>query len=144
MSSQGKSAVENGKKYENRISSILEENNINYERNVKYPKPMNKTGVGYTEFVAKGRNGNTDVRIEVKFQNIIGTAAEKFGTAFWHAITKMPETRIIFVIAGAAFDNAFFIATQREMLQSMLSAYKSVKDIRIISLEEFVEYINEI
>lgn len=99
-------------------------------KNVPY---INYKGtIGRGEFVL-ARHKYSDVRIEVRSQNVRGTAAEKLPALFENALCFKEET-VILVVDGKGFDKAD--------LKWLKDKCKSVKNktIYMMSLVEFKEW----
>ena len=152
---QGTSANIKGQKLEDEIENILSSRGaktMKYnlysgkEKNVllldaPYAKPINKKGVGKTEFVYVNNNGK-HIRIECKRQNGPGTTIDKFDCVFKHALRDMPEHVILIIVDGATFDERV-MRVLREDLNEQRELRNSSKDVRVMHVEEFVQWLDE-
>lgn len=153
--SQGASANVKGKRLENEIKTLLTtlvKKTMKHDQydgkersvlllNAPYVKSINKTGLGKTEFVFVNEKGD-HIRIECKRQGGGGSVIDKFDCLFKHCFRDMPEETIFIIVDGEVFDE-HVLKILRQDIDEQKKLRNSEKNVRVMLVIEFVEWINE-
>ena len=144
MSTQGRNANINGQRFEDVVSSVLEQ--TKQMKVVKYQEIKTQLSsldnviiknYPYTNYFgntkARGdlyiKSGDKKIRIECRCQNGPGTVTEKFPALFMN-MSNMVENDVIAVVNGNGIDS-------RALNWFKFQAQQSNKDFKVFNFEEF-------
>lgn len=157
MELQGRTANKQGKTLENVIISTLEQKGFPLVTYKNWSKDPNKYGdeillynipyetiyghIGRTEFKIHSKKYG-EYRIECKWQQTPGSVDEKFPYLYLNCIEKMPEKNIIIVFGGSGAKPGAIRWLKSASNKNLYMNPDGQKDIKIMSLEEFVIWAN--
>lgn len=142
---QGAKANNNGILFEKSVEQFLVQSG-----HTVYPSPRYKAvwhggrRLNETDIYLK----DIDTQIECKFQDVGGTADQKYGSEIQNAYEKIRCEHYILLYGGAHWDkprgNNIYKAAQRlAALYNKLEDKPGAKKISVMKLSEFKEWINE-
>lgn len=100
---------------------------------------------GHTEFLAKSKKYNFEIRLECKWQQSAGSVDEKLPYLYLNCIESMPENHIVIVIDGDGFKPGSKIWLREAVKQKKYTdSSNRTKTIEVFSLTEFITWANKL
>ncbi len=97
---------------------------------------------GNTEFLAKSKKYNLEIRIECKWQEVAGSVDEKFPYLYLNCIEAMPESTIIIIVDGGGYKTGALQWLKEVSEDNTYVKNSEHKDIKVFSLAEFMVWAN--
>lgn len=99
---------------------------------------------GRTEFLAKSKKYNFEIRIECKWQQVSGSVDEKLPYLYLNCIESMPENHIVIIIDGKGFKKGS-VEWLRKVVEhkKYTNPINKNKIIEVFSLTEFITWANK-
>lgn len=98
---------------------------------------------GRTEFLAKSKKYNFEIRIECKWQQSQGSVDEKLPYLYLNCIESMPENHIVIIIDGKGFKEGAVEWLRNAVEQKKYTnSVSSAKVIEVFDLTEFFTWAN--
>lgn len=97
---------------------------------------------GNTEFLAKSKKYNLEIRIECKWQEVAGSVDEKFPYLYLNCIEAMPESTIIIIVDGGGYKTGALQWLKEVSEDNIYVKNSEHKDIKVFSLAEFMVWAN--
>ncbi|RIV18187.1 4-diphosphocytidyl-2C-methyl-D-erythritol kinase [Alicyclobacillaceae bacterium I2511] len=98
---------------------------------------------GKTEFLLQSEEYGLQIRIECKWQQSSGSVDEKFPYLYLNCVETMPEQTIFILVDGGGAKQGAVDWLRRAASQRMYLAPESEKQIRVLSLGEFIGWANK-
>ncbi len=95
---------------------------------------------GRTEFLIV--DGERRIRVEAKYQAAAGSVDEKYPYMYLNGVYAYPENEIIFVVDGGGYKPGARTWLQQRIDENWLDFRSAGKDIRLMSMVEFVNWFN--
>ena len=111
-------------------------------RNVPYTTIYGHSGK--TEFLLLSKDLNLEIRIECKWQQTSGSVDEKFPYLYLNCVETMPEKTIFIVVGGSGAKPGAVQWLKYAAQNKLFMAADSEKDIRVLSLEDFLVWANRV
>lgn len=97
---------------------------------------------GKTEFLLISAEYGMRIRIECKWQQSSGSVDEKFPYVYLNAVEAMPESDIFIVFGGSGAKKGAIQWLQKAAREQRYGADTAGKNIRVMSLEDFMVWAN--